>query len=187
MNVGTKSILFGVHQFLIHPIFVARAWWILYRQWPALYEWAAIITHDLGYWGAPNMDGLEGQAHPERMAQWWTKHFGEFGERVAFEILGHSRFYAKKYGVPLSKLFRPDKLATALYPKWLYLLLGNLTGEIEEYMWVAVLKEGKRKELHLTLGNQLRWLIEMQAHLALMGLYGSEYDMVKEQMDESSD
>lgn len=26
MRVGTKSILFGAHQFLLHPLFVAWAW-----------------------------------------------------------------------------------------------------------------------------------------------------------------
>ena len=171
MNVGTKSILFGVHQFLIHPIFVTRAWWILYRRWPALYEWAAIITHDLGYWGSPNMDGPEGENHPARMAAWWYQ-FGAFGEKVATEILGHSRFHAANNRLPLSKLFQPDKLAAALYPKWLYLLLGNLTGEIKEYMAIA----GSE--------NQTQWLIEVQAVCALMGLQGDDHALVKEQMNE---
>lgn len=179
MNVGTKSILFGVHQFLLHPVFVARAWWIIYRQWPALHEWAAIITHDLGYWGAPNMDGSEGRAHPARAAAWWY-HYGAFGEKVANEILGHSRFHAASNNLPLSKLFQPDKLSAALYPKWLYFLLGNLTGEIDEYMCVAGLEKGVK-------GDQTLWLIEVQAHMALMGLQGNEHALVKEQMSGQED
>jgi hypothetical protein len=65
MKIGTKSVLFGAHQFAIHPWFVALAWWKLYGfPWdPRL--WVAFFVHDLGYIGKPNMDGPEGEAHPE--------------------------------------------------------------------------------------------------------------------------
>lgn len=65
MKIGTKSVLFGAHQFLIHPLFVAAAWWRLYGfpRDPRL--WVAFFIHDLGYIGKPNMDGPEGEAHPE--------------------------------------------------------------------------------------------------------------------------
>jgi hypothetical protein len=35
MTVGTRSVLYGAHQFAIHPWFVAAAWWRLYglREW----------------------------------------------------------------------------------------------------------------------------------------------------------
>ena len=51
MNIGTKSVLFGAHQFLIHPWFVAWGWWTLYGfPWdPRL--WVAFVVHDLGYIG----------------------------------------------------------------------------------------------------------------------------------------
>lgn len=64
MKIGTKSVLFGAHQFLLHPLFVAVAWWRLYGfPWdPRL--WVAFFVHDLGYWGKPNMDGPEGEEHP---------------------------------------------------------------------------------------------------------------------------
>ena len=65
MKIGTKSVLFGAHCFLIHPFFVAAAWWKLYGfPWdPRL--WVAFFVHDLGYLGKPNMDGPEGERHPE--------------------------------------------------------------------------------------------------------------------------
>ncbi len=65
MQIGTKSVLFGAHCFFLHPFFVAWAWWKLYGfPWdPRL--WAAFILHDIGYWGKPNMDGPEGETHPE--------------------------------------------------------------------------------------------------------------------------
>jgi len=147
---------------------VLTAWLILYREWPKWHQFWAILTHDLGYWGCPNMDGKEGGNHPERLALWWRKHFPCFGVKVAVEILGHSRRHTENHGLELSKLFRPDKLSSALYPKWLYLLLANLSGEIHEYMnetggYGLCAKKG---------GTQIRWLIEMQAHLALLGIAG---------------
>ncbi len=180
MKTGTKSLLFGVHQFILHPIIVARAWLIIYRKWPRLHEWAAIITHDLGYWGSPNMDGPEGERHPEITSAWWRRHFGQFGEKVAIEILGHSRYHAGKNNLPLSKLFQPDKLSTALYPQWLYLVLGNLSGEIHEYMGLC--RDGKYTDTLKAANTPRQWLIETQAHMALMGLYGDEYGIVAKQM-----
>lgn len=69
MNVGTKSVLFGAHAFYLHPFFIFRAWWKLYGfPWdPRL--WLAFAIHDLGYWGKPNMDGPEGETHPEWAAK----------------------------------------------------------------------------------------------------------------------
>ena len=34
MNIGTKSLLYGAHQFALHPFFVALAWRRLYGRWP---------------------------------------------------------------------------------------------------------------------------------------------------------
>jgi len=180
MKTGTKSVLFGVHQVIIHPLMVLWAWLIIYRSWPNLYELAAILTHDLGYWGQPNMDGPEGENHPEISAGWWRGRFNGFGDKVANEIIGHSRFHAKTSGLPLSKLFRPDKMATALYPRWLYLILANLSGEIREYMRLC--DEDKHKNVMSHPESQIQWLLEVQAHLALMGIKGDQYQPVKEQM-----
>jgi hypothetical protein len=49
MKVGTKSVILGVHAVLIHPFFVACAWWRLFGfSWdPRL--WLAFLVHDLGY------------------------------------------------------------------------------------------------------------------------------------------
>jgi len=65
MKTGTKSLLYGAHCFLLHPVFVAIAWIKLYGfPWdPRI--WIAFFVHDLGYWGKQNMDGPEGKIHPE--------------------------------------------------------------------------------------------------------------------------
>jgi len=65
MKIGTKSLLFGAHQFIIHPIFVAIAWIKLYGWTWKIQHWVAFLVHDFGYWGKPNMDGKEGKKHPE--------------------------------------------------------------------------------------------------------------------------
>ncbi len=129
--VGTRSVLFGAHQCFLHPWFVAWAWWQLYGfPWdPRL--WVAFFVHDLGYFGKPNMDGDEGETHPEFGARIMGRLFGD--EWYAFTLL-HSRFYSKRLNRPFSRLCVADKLGVVLMPWWLYLPLTYLTGEVYEYM-----------------------------------------------------
>lgn len=130
MKIGTKSILFGVHCFAIHPWFVAWSWWKLYGFPFDPRLWITFFVHDLGYWGKPNMDGPEGEQHP------WTgaNIMLFFGLEWHKFTLYHSRFLAKKHGRPVSRLCVADKLAIYQTWRWLYLLQTNLTGEIHEYM-----------------------------------------------------
>lgn len=168
MKIGTRSLLFGVHQFVLHPLFVLIAWLIVYQSRPKFYELCAIITHDWGYWGSPDMDGRIGEAHPDRAFKWWRNRFGSFGGKVGAEILGHSGYYADRINIPVSRLYYADKLAAALYPKLLYLLLANLSGEIREYTRLCGRdsKYGHSKKV----GGQWRWLLETQSQMALTGL-----------------
>ena len=131
MNIGTKTVLFGVHQFLIHPWFVAEGWRRLYGFPFDPRLWIAFFLHDLGYFGKPNLDGLEGEQHPEFAA----KIMGFlFGERWADFCRYHSRFLAKKNGRHVSRLCVADKMAIALQPGWMYLPMARATGELHEYM-----------------------------------------------------
>lgn len=131
MTVGTRSVLYGAHCFLLHPWFVAAAWWRLYGfPWdPRL--WVAFFVHDLGYIGKPNMDGWEGEKHPEWGAELMRRWFGVKWMQLC---LLHSRYYAKTLGLQPSRLCMADKLAIALTPAWLYLPMVRATGEIREYM-----------------------------------------------------
>lgn len=146
MQVGTRSILYGGHQFIVHPIFVALAWRKLYGRWPRDPRvWVAFIVHDLGYWGLPNMDGPEGEAHPLRAANWMGRRFDRQQTDICWEgrwwrfTAGHSRSFAQRIGIETSPLMRADKLATAMMPQWLYVALLWLSGEWVEYRdrWVA--------------------------------------------------
>lgn len=151
MKVGTRSLVFGVHQVFLHPIFVTVAWFKLYGC-PSWKEFVCIVVHDWGYWGKPNMDGKEGESHPE------------FGARLAHRLLDrtvfvallydvdvewqkettyhdlclyHSRHYAKNAGAEPSKLCWADKLSIAYEPWWLYLPRAWVSGELKEYRATA--------------------------------------------------
>lgn len=142
MKIGTKSVLFGAHQFLLHPLFVAIAWWKLYGfTWNIRY-WIAFFVHDLGYFGKPNMDGPEGEKHVEFGAKFMTKLFGPmWGDFCLY----HSRFYAKKHKTHFSPLCVADKLSFIITPRWLYTILGRLSGEIYEYMEIVKTDRGEGK------------------------------------------
>jgi hypothetical protein len=134
MKVGTKSLLFGYHQFLLHPILVAAAWTKLYGFPIDPRLWFSFFIHDVGYLGLPNMDGLEGSLHPFVGAK--IAHFlfdGINGSRWYLFNLYHSRTMCRTYFGELSQLGYADKLAFMLYPKWLLKTLYFLSGEGTEY------------------------------------------------------
>jgi hypothetical protein len=127
--VGSRSLLFGVHQFFWHPWTVYRAWRYLYGK-PTWREIVCIIVHDLGYWNKSNMDGEEGARHPEVGARFASRILGEeYGKLVLY----HSRHYANLQNELPSKLCWADKLSILFDPKWFYLLRARSTGEIREY------------------------------------------------------
>jgi hypothetical protein len=64
MKIGTKSLLFGAHQFLLHPLQVAMGWYLLYGLPLDPRLWYAFVVHDWGYWGRSDMDGEDGEKHP---------------------------------------------------------------------------------------------------------------------------
>lgn len=148
MKVGTKSLLFGVHQFLWHPLTVGIAWRRLYGRWPKVSEWVCIFCHDLGYWGCPNMDGMEGRSHPYRGSRivaaviyGWHRLCGRSqsfawirGEEFADHTIRHSINYARLLDKGPSGLYFADKASVLIEPRWLYLLRARLSGEIWEYI-----------------------------------------------------
>ena len=145
MEIGTKSVLFGVHQFLWHPITVALAWRKLYGT-PTFKILVCIFIHDLGYIGKPNMDGSEGETHPIWGAMWAHKHLDTYkiyspeGKSQSFYemCLYHSRTCAKKHNAEPSRLCWADKLCIKYDPWWFYLLRARLSGELFEYHGDAI-------------------------------------------------
>jgi hypothetical protein len=159
VTVGTRSVLYGYHCLLLHWVFVARGWWALYG-WRSVVIgrdvttslrdprlWLAFLLHDIGYWGKPNMDGPEGETHPEVGARIMARLFGSVWGDFC---LTHSRFYAKKRSLPVSPLCYADKLAFLYYPAWLCCLLVSWTGEVEEYLANKQRLIGLASEVHLS-------------------------------------
>lgn len=131
MKKGTRSLLFGVHQFIWHPITVLLAWKKLYGCRPSLQEAACIFVHDWGYWGCEDMDEGKGIRHPA---------FGAWMMRKAFKsrtmqnmVLFHSRHYAKRHGAIPSPLCWADKLSLSYERWWTYIPRAWLSGELREY------------------------------------------------------
>ncbi len=156
MKRGTRSILFGAHQFAIHPAILFVAWTKLYGfPWdPRL--WCAFLVHDLGYIGKAAMDSPEGETHPLLGARIMGRLFGW---RWHDFCLLHSRFYANRLGRPFSRLCVADKLAIALTPPWLYLPMARWSGELAEY------RQGQRGRTQAVLDESDReWFDAVQAY-----------------------
>lgn len=143
MKTGTRSLLFGVHNIIWHPITVALAWRELYGKWPSFWEGVAIFVHDLGYWGLDNLDDAEGEKHPIfganliRNLYIRTHEFstGSVGcaQQLYMLVRHHSRFLSARDGATPSRLAWADKLSMTYDPTWWYLLRGHASGEIEQY------------------------------------------------------
>lgn len=176
MKLGTKSLLFGAHQFILHPIFVAIAYIRLYGFTFDPRIWIAFLVHDWGYWGKSNIDGEEGKAHPELGAKIMHQLFdnkimgvaihGNFVESILENtwydfMLYHSRFYTIKNYTKSSRLCYADKLAFCICPCWLFILLTNITGEIHEYMSGS---QDTPSVLIHSIKNQKMWYDQIYTH-----------------------
>jgi len=133
MRIGQRTLLFGAHQFLLHPLLVLLAWLRLFGR-PTFKELVCIAVHDLGYWWTTDIDGPTGSAHPEYGAALAARWFGpEYRDLVLY----HSRTYAAQAGREPSKLCWADKLSLTYEPWWLYLPRAWASGELAEYRRVA--------------------------------------------------
>jgi len=158
ISIGTKSILFGFHQFLIHPFFVYIAWIKLYKKIPNFEQTLAIIVHDWGYWGKKELKTGEGESHPEFGARIMEKVFKK--DRY---VRGHSRYWAKVKQIEESKLCWPDKMSNYLYPFWLQFFLYWITGEFNHYMFESHRKgEIDKGNYSKTFEDRKKFVIEVR-------------------------
>lgn len=150
MRVGTKSVLWGVHAIWFHPITVWLAWRRVHGRWPDWAETIAIIFHDIGYWGKPNMDGPEGITHVYAGAEIAGKLVDIFSTQRGWEVrylcLYHSSTFAKLAKHAPSALYLPDKISILVELKNLYLLRARFSGELREY----VLRESVKQNISMT-------------------------------------
>lgn len=171
LSRGTKSVLFGVHQFLWHPLTVGYAWRKLYGRWPSLYQWIAVFCHDIGYLGKEAMDSPDGQTHPEfgakvaqRLAYLAARLRGNHPVKavwIAANVhdlsLCHSTHYAQQKNRTVSQLYLPDKACVLTDPMWFYLLRAWLSGEIHEYVGRQNHDRWMRGESKFSNREWLRW------------------------------
>jgi hypothetical protein len=130
MKVGTKSLLFGAHQFIFHPLTVLLAWIKLYNTLPNWKEIICIFIHDWGYWGCEKIESGKGDFHPELGAK--IANF-LFGKKYEILCLNHSRSYCKIIESTPSKLCWADKLCVIYLPTNLFIFFTKLSGELQEY------------------------------------------------------
>ena len=181
LSKGTQNLLFGEHQFLIHPLFLARAWWKLYGfpwNWRL---WVCFFVHDLGYWGKDDINGEVGRNHPElgaALASWLLDPRPRVDRHIWFIpatpwydfCLYHSRWYAKQDNHPVSALAIADKYAFVLTPWWVFIPLARLSDGIKEYLrdapalgeptssprvWYKALQDKTSVWVNRTLGQQV--------------------------------
>lgn len=135
MTIGTKSLLFGCHQVIIHPVFTFAGWVFLYKVKSISFQvLLAIIIHDWGYFSCKSMDGPDGGAlHPFRILCRFGFIYNSFPKAYE-EILYHSRHLSKLYEHEPSRLCWADKLGTGIMPSILWAVLAYASGEGWEYM-----------------------------------------------------
>lgn len=145
MTEGTKTVLFGSHNVLMHSLFIIIAWVLLYKKVPKFWQLVCIFIHDIGYFGMNHLTADTNENHTELGAK---IGYRLFGFKAWLFIVGHSRKDAEKYGVPLSELEAPDDYVWVIMPLWLISLLQYLEGsKINAYLWKqAVIENWKNPD-----------------------------------------
>lgn len=155
MKTGTKSLLMGAHQLIIHPILVCRAWHKLYGHLD-FKTFLCIMVHDWGYWGCKDMDGQDGMFHPYRGACAIQKLGDEYIELCLY----HSRDFAGMFNHEPSKLCWADKYSFCFEVPWFYILRTKLTGELYEYRAKAAINNLVPRD-----ATDMEWFQQLSAYL----------------------
>lgn len=164
LSPGTKSVLFGVHQFLIHPFVVALGWYRAFgfarvrigtrhdsftvggtdgKEVPIIVHRGVFASlYDPRLWFAFFLHdiGLFGKPDMDGPIGETHPEVGAnimrrlFGDEWGDLVLLHSRYYAKRLNRRISPLCIADKWAIIVEPSWLYLPRAWATGELAEYM-----------------------------------------------------
>lgn len=136
MRIGTRSLIFGLHSFFVHPILMLAIFKKVVGRRADFVEIVCILIHDIGYFGKPNMDGVEGNLHPYAGAKLARFLFGDRGWRLC---VGHNDEVREVEGLPRSVIYAVDKYFYVVIPVWLQKALGIMSGEYKE---ISLREEG---------------------------------------------
>lgn len=123
MKEGTRSYLFGCHQFLLHPLWVLLAWRLEYKSWPKWWEIIAIFLHDIGICGRQYLSNDEAKIGHWRkgthlsfyIVRKLTGSICKGAILAGFLCAGHC---PEESNFPESKLSRADKRSWLVAPMW---------------------------------------------------------------------
>jgi hypothetical protein len=112
MSEGTKSLLFGCHNFLMHPLAVLIAWHGHYGRFPKPWQVCCIFIHDLGIFGRQYL------SEPGSKKGHWRR-----GARLAFRMFGKKGYlfiagHTSESGFRHSELLIADKKSWLVAPMW---------------------------------------------------------------------
>lgn len=152
MREGTKSVLFGCHNPILHGIFVLMAWRLEYKSWPKWWELIGIFLHDIGVWGRQYLSDDKAKIGHWRLGASWTSVIvaylhGPSKDAYLF-VAGHC---PKESGAIKSKLWKPDKRVWIVAPMcllwWNYWIewSGNGIGVTKPPIWKKLVDENLKK------------------------------------------
>lgn len=131
MKEGTKSVLFGCHNPVMHGLAVLRAWKQEYGSRPEWWQVIGIFLHDIGVWGRQYLSDDEAKKGHWILGAWNTLYLvlwvGQTIFRESYKDANRRATYAwlfvaghcpKESGWPESKLARPDKRSWLVAPMW---------------------------------------------------------------------
>lgn len=140
MTEGTKSLLFGCHQFLLHPLYIILAWHKLYKGWPRPWQLVCIFLHDVGHLGKDYLSDFEQK-----------KNHWQLGAKIAFVLFGEEAYWFVRWHSKSSngstwrpnKLFWTDKYSRLITPWWLCRLCCKVEGFTEDQhrRWLERMRE----------------------------------------------
>ena len=155
MRTALRSFLLGMHNPITHSLSVLIAWIRIYHSLPSPKEMICILFHDVGYILQSSIDGADDR-HPE-LGAWFCGRW--LGQKYYLMCIGHSRVYAKKLRIPLSKLGYADKASILVYPNWLFKRLIYSGGEAQEYHRTTTTRKwGVPVEVKLIKADYRRWV-----------------------------
>lgn len=112
MTEGTKSLLIGCHNFIIHPLMVIKAWHWWFKTWPEPWQIVCIFIHDLGLAGRQYLSDPAAKKGHWRLGASWAKRL--FGEKGFLFCAGHTPDSME----PRSDLWYADKASWLVAPLW---------------------------------------------------------------------